>query len=78
MPERLIHVYKERCTRFKYDSVIGNMTGAMFFSKTDMEEAYQQLELSKNCRCLANFRTEKGIMRLKRLCYGINNSFQIF
>ena len=78
MPERLIHVYKERRTRYKYDSVIGNMTGAMFFSKTDMKEAYQQLELSKNCRYLANFRTEKGIMRLKRLCYGINNSFQIF
>lgn len=55
MPERLIRIYKERRTRYKYDSVIDNMTGAIFFSKT-----------------------EKGIMRLKRLCYGINNSFQIF
>ena len=60
------------------DSVIDNMTGATFFSKIDMKEAYQQLELSKNCRYLANFYTEKGIMRFKRLCYGTNNSFEIF
>ena len=60
------------------DSVIDNITGATFFSKIDMKEAYQQLELSENCRYLTNLQTEKGIMRLKRLCYGINNSFEIF
>ena len=65
------------------DSVIDNMTGATFFSEKrrnerGMKEAYQQLELSENCRYLTNFHTEKGIMRLKRLCYGINNSFEIF
>ena len=60
------------------DSVIDNTTGATFFSKTDMKEAYQQLELSEICRYLTNFHTEKGIMRFKRLCYGINNSFENF
>ena len=57
------------------DSVIDNMTGATFFSKTDMKEAYQQLELSENC---TNFHTEKGIIRFKCLCYCINISFEFF
>ena len=60
------------------ESVINNLTGATFFSKIHMKEAYQQLELSENCKYLTNFHTEKGIMRFKRLCYGINNSFEIF
>ena len=59
-------------------TVIDNMTGATFFSKIDMKEAYQQLELSENCRYLTNFHTEIGIMRFKRLCCDINNSFEIF
>ena len=67
MQESLIRVYKERRTRV--DSVIDNMTGATFFSKSDMKEAYQQFELSKNCRYLTNFHTEKGIMRFKRLLW---------
>ena len=54
------------------------MTGATFFSKIDMREECQQLELSENCRYLSNFHTEKGIMRFKLLCYGINNSFEVF
>ena len=37
------------------DSVIDNMTETTFFSKIDMTEAYQQLELSENCRYLTNF-----------------------
>ena len=45
------------------------MTGATFFSKSDMKEAYQQLELSENCRYLTNFHTEKGTMRFKRLLW---------
>ena len=49
-------------------SVIDNMTGATFFSKTDMKEAYQQLELSQNSRYLTNFHTKKRIMSFKRLC----------
>ena len=51
------------------DSVIDNMTGATFSSKSDMKEAYQQLELSENCRYLTNFHTEKGTMRFKRLSW---------
>ena len=43
-----------------------------------MNKAYQQLELSENCRYLTNFYREKGIMRFKRLSYDINNSFNFF
>ena len=43
-----------------------------------MKDAYQQLELSKNCRYLTNFHTKKGTMGFKRLCYGANIPFKIF
>ena len=71
-------IQRETYTIPKLDPVIDNMTGSTFFSKIDMKKAYQQLELSENCRYLTNFHTEKGIIRFKRLCYGINNSFVIF
>ena len=60
------------------DSVIDNLTGATFFSKSDMKEAYQQLELPQNCRYVTNFHAEKGIRRLKRVRCGITNSLEIF
>ena len=43
-----------------------------------MKEAYQQLELSQNCRYVTNFHAEKGIRRLKRVHCGITNSLEIF
>ena len=54
------------------------MSGSKIFSKIDLKEAYQQLELNKNSRSITYFHTKNGIYHLKRLCYGINNSFEKF
>ena len=41
------------------DSVIDNLTGATFFSKSDMKEAYQQLELPQIVDMLQIFMQKK-------------------
>ena len=60
------------------DLVIDDMSGATIFSKIDLKEAYMQIELDEESRKITNFHTEFGIYRFKRLCYGINNSFEKF
>ena len=51
------------------------MNGAKIFSKIDLKEAYRQIQPPGGSR---RFHTDEGIYRFKRLCYGINNSFEIF
>ena len=60
------------------DSLVDEMLGVKPFSKIDLKEAYQQIVLQKDCRNITSFHTDRGIYRFKRLCYGINNSFEIF
>ena len=60
------------------DSVIDDMSGSKIFSKVDMKEAYMQIELEESSRRMTNFHTSTGVYRYKRLCYGINNSFEKF
>ena len=60
------------------DSIIDDMSGSTIFSKIDLKEAYTQVELDEESRSITNFHTENGIYRYKRLCYGLNNSFEKF
>ena len=60
------------------ESVVEDMHEATIFSKIDMTEAYTQIVLEEESRKLTNFHTSFGIKRFKRLCYGINNAFEIF
>ena len=60
------------------ESIIDDMNGSVYFSKLDMKEAYNQIELAEESRHLTNFHTTEGLMRYKRLCYGINNAFEKF
>ena len=60
------------------ESIIDDMNGAVYFSKLDMKEAYNQVELDEESRHLANFHTSEGLKRYTRLCYGINNAFEQF
>ena len=48
------------------------------FLKIDLKEAYKQLKLHKNSSSITNFHGENVVYRFKRLCYGINNSFENF
>ena len=60
------------------DSVLDDMDGSTIFSKIDLKDAYMQVVLEEESRNITNFHTEFGIYRFKRLCFGINNSFEKF
>ena len=60
------------------ESIVDDMNGSIYFSKLDMKEAYNQIELAEQSRYLTNFHTDEGLMRYTRLCYGINNAFEQF
>ncbi|XP_057302734.1 uncharacterized protein K02A2.6-like [Hydractinia symbiolongicarpus] len=60
------------------ESILDDMHGGKIFSKIDMKEAYTQIDLEEESRELTNFHTSFGIKRFKRLCYGINNAFEVF
>ena len=60
------------------ETIIDDMNGSKVFSKIDMKEAYTQIVLDEESRKITNFHTAGGIKRFKRLCYGINNAFEIF
>ena len=54
------------------------LSGAKFFSKLDLSQAYHQLELSEESRNITTFSTQLGLFRYKRLNYGTNASAEIF
>lgn len=60
------------------ESILDDMHGSKIFSKIDMKAAYTQIMLEEESRKLTNFHTSFGIKRFKRLCYGINNAFEVF
>ena len=51
------------------DSLIDNMSGAKYFLKIDLRNAYTQVELSEQARSLTAFITEEGVKRYARLIY---------
>ncbi|XP_057298881.1 uncharacterized protein K02A2.6-like [Hydractinia symbiolongicarpus] len=60
------------------ESILDGMHGSKIFSKIDMKEAHTQIMLEEESRKLTNFHTSFGIKRFKRLCYGLNNAFEVF
>ncbi|CAF0913527.1 unnamed protein product [Brachionus calyciflorus] len=52
--------------------------GMKFFSKADLNSAFEQFKLSKRCRYISRFRTHKGIFQYKRLFFGIKCAPEIF
>ena len=53
------------------------LTGAKFFSKLDMSQAYHHLQLSPESRGVTTFTTHAGLYRYKRLTYGTKSAAEI-
>lgn len=51
---------------------------AKLFSRLDIKSAYHHLELSEDSRELTTFFTKRGLMRYKRLAFGVNCAPEIF
>ena len=54
------------------------MIGATTFSKIDVNEGYQQLELHPDLHPITTFSTYLGLFRYKRLSFGTNSAAEIF
>ena len=48
------------------------MSGAKYFSKIDLRNAYTQIELSEQARNFTAFITEERVKRYTRLIYGLS------
>ena len=58
--------------------IIGDLDGAKVFSKLDLNQGYNQLELALESRYITTFGTHLGLMRYKRLNFGISSAAEIF
>ena len=54
------------------------LSGANVFSKLDLNQGYNQLELAEESRYITTFATHLGLYRYKRLFFGVNSASEIF
>lgn len=60
------------------ETFLNKLRGATYFSKLDITSAYHHIELHPDSRDITTFMTERGLMRFKRLMFGINCAPEIF
>ena len=62
----------------KPEELFSKLAGGVVFSKLDMSQAYQQLELDDASKALTTINTNRGLFRYNRLCFGISAAPGIF
>lgn len=60
------------------ETFLNKLRGATYFSKLDITSAYHHVELHPDSRSITTFMTDRGLMRFKRLMFGINCAPEIF
>ena len=55
----------------------GDLNGARIFSELDLNQGYNQLELALESRYMTTFSTHMGLMRYKRINFGISSAAEI-
>ena len=71
-------IKRERHITPTIKEIIGDLNGAKVFSKLDLNQGYNQLELAPESRYITTFGTHLGLMRYKRLNFGISSAAEIF
>ena len=71
-------IKRERHVTPTIKEIIGDLNGAKMFSKLDLNQGYNQLELAPESRYITTFGTYFGLMRYKRLNFGISSAAEIF
>ena len=66
-------IKRERHVTPTIKEIIGDLNGAKVFSKFDLNQGYNQLELAPESRYITTFGTHLGLMRYKRLNFGVSN-----
>ena len=71
-------IRRERHVTPTIKEMIGDLNGAKVFTKLDLNQGYNQLELAPESRYITTFGTHMGLMRYKRLNFGISSAAEIF
>ena len=71
-------IMRERFPMPNIEETLQQMNGASVFTRLDLREAFQQIELRESSRYITTFVCHKGLYRYKRLNYGITSASEIF
>lgn len=61
-----------------FEEISHKLLGCQFYSKLDIQQAFHQLELDEACRYITTFITPLGLMRYKRLLFGLSSAPETF
>ncbi|XP_058827614.1 uncharacterized protein LOC131687538 [Topomyia yanbarensis] len=75
-PNQAIH--REHYSLPLIDTLLNKLKGAVIFSRLVITSAFHHVELHPDSRGITTFMTSKGLMRFKRLMFGINCAPEIF
>ena len=62
----------------RLDDMILDLNGSKVFSKCDLKNGYNQLQLNKESRSITTFTTHVGLGRYNRFSFGISSAAEIF
>ena len=62
----------------KTEDLYASLTGSQEFTKLDLSQAYQQIQLDEDCKRYVTINTHKGLFRCNRLPYGVSSNPGIF
>lgn len=71
-------IKREHHVTLTVKEMIGDLNGARVFSKLDLNQGCNQHELALESRYITTFSTHMGLMRYKRLNFGISSAAEIF
>ena len=61
-----------------FEELSHKLVGSTIFSKVDIKQAFHQLELEEECRHITTFISPMGLMRYKRLMFGLSSAPETF
>ena len=73
-----VAIKRERHVTPTINEVIHDLNGACVFSKLDLNQGYNQLELDESSRYITTFSSHFGLWRYRRLNFGINSAAEVF
>ena len=71
-------IRRERHNMPTLDELSTLLAGASYFSKLDLNQGYNQIELDEESRYITTFATHMGLYRFKRLNFGVNSAAEMF
>ena len=71
-------IQRERHSTPTVTELMNELNGATVFSKLDLNQGYNQIEIDEGSRYITTFATHVGLRRFTRLNFGINSAAEVF